>query len=41
MNKIWSARGTLNTLGEIKTCRITSKRKNAARLTAYDIFTPI
>ena len=38
MNKTWSTLCTLHSLGEVMACRITSKRKNAARLIAYDIF---
>jgi hypothetical protein len=41
MNKTWSTQCTLHSLGEVMACRITSKRKNAARQTAYDIFTSI
>lgn len=41
MNKTWSTQCTLHSLGEVMACRITSKRKNAVRQTAYDIFTPI
>ena len=37
MNKTWSTQCTLHSLGEVMACRITSKRKNAARQTAYDI----
>lgn len=38
MNKTWSVECTLHILVEIMVCRITMKRKNAARRTTYDIF---